>query len=219
MPRRSIDLESNVQIVRTFHPGQSAYREMQNAVAQHYHQAHGARPEPRPDQFWCLTDRAMTLPGYACVGLSWGDGAPLFSEHYLDESLTHLYGLSRAELVELGQFSSFGSKGAGRYLIASVFRTLAQHHYRYVLMTATERVRQIVQSLQIDYDDLGRACVSRVRDVHVDWGTYYDNAPRVIMVKIRDMATRRDLPMWTPLDDASSARTPPRPVAYRVNGR
>lgn len=119
-----------MQIVRTFHPGQDAYREIQLAVSQHYYQAHGARPEPRPDQFWCLTDRERTLPGYACLGLSWGDSARLFSEHYLDESLTSLYGLSRAELIELGQFSSFGPKGAGRYLMASVFRTLAQHHYR-----------------------------------------------------------------------------------------
>ncbi|HDR8922673.1 TPA: thermostable hemolysin [Burkholderia vietnamiensis] len=207
-----------MQIVRTFHPGQDAYREIQLAVSQHYYQAHGARPEPRPDQFWCLTDRKRTLPGYACLGLSWGDSARLFSEHYLDESLTSLYGLSRAELIELGQFSSFGPKGAGCYLMASVFRTLAQHHYRYVLMTATERVRYIVQSLQIAYDDLGRACVSRVRDRHVDWGTYYDNAPRVIMVRIDDMARRNDLPMWSPLGDPPSARMPPRQVECTANG-
>ncbi|OMG72074.1 thermostable hemolysin [Burkholderia ubonensis] len=207
-----------MHIVRTFHPGQAAYRAMQLAVAQNYYQAHGARPEPRPDQFWCLTDRAMTLPGYACVGLSWGDSAPLFSEHYLDESLTHLYGLSRAELVELGQFSSFGSKGAGRYLIANVFRTLAQHHYRYVLMTATERARHIVQSLQIGYDDLGHACVSRVRDQHVDWGTYYDNAPRVIMVKIGGMAARDALPAWSPLDDEPPPRCASRHVALAATG-
>ncbi|TAM03185.1 MAG: hypothetical protein EPN70_14905 [Paraburkholderia sp.] len=207
-----------MHIVRTFHPGHSAYRQIQLAVAQHYFQAHGARPEPRPDQFWCLTDRAMSLPGYACVGLSWGDSAPLFSEHYLDESLTRLYGLSRAELVELGQFSSFASKGAGRYLMASVFRTLAQHHYRYVLMTATERVRHILQSLQISYDDLGRACVSRVRDVHVDWGTYYDNSPRVVMVKIDDIASRGDLLVWSPLDDTSSTRRSPRQAALAESG-
>ncbi|ALL67625.1 Thermostable hemolysin [Paraburkholderia caribensis MBA4] len=185
-------------IVRAFHPGQGAYRQLQQAVKQNYFQSHGARPEPNPDQFWCLTDRNVSLPGYACLGLSWGDSTKLFSEHYVDISLTETYGISRSELIEIGQFSSFEGKGAGRFLIAQVLQTLAQHQYRRVLMTATEQVRHIVRSLNVEHDDLGVAYQSRVRDRHVEWGSYYRNAPRVIVADLASVLRSSDLPSWSP---------------------
>ncbi|MDR5755967.1 thermostable hemolysin [Caballeronia sp. LZ035] len=190
-------------IVRNVHPGQPAYREVQQAVSQHYYRFYGARPEPTPDQFLCLTELKESPPVHAstvhaCVGLSWGDSSKLFSEYYIDTNLTQQYGLSRRELVEFGQFSSFGAKGAGRYLMVNAFRMLSQHHYRYVLMTATERVRGIMQALQIDYDDLGCARPSRVRDEHTEWGSYYNNSPRVVMAHLDGIAAQEALPPWQP---------------------
>ena len=185
-------------LVRSFYPGQSAYRVLQTSVSEHFYQHHGARPEPRPDQFWCLTRRDGQAPGYACIGLTWGDSGTLFSEHYVDRSIHKDHKVQRPELVEIGQFSSFGFRGAGRFLLGYTLRSLALHRYKCVLLTATEQVRECLATLDVDYDDLGEAFANRVRDKHVDWGTYYENRPRVITVNLRCGLLRMTQMQWIP---------------------
>lgn len=185
-------------IVRIFHPGQAAYSQLQEAVARHFYLHHGARPEPRPDQFWCLTGRDGQAPGYASVGVSSGDNAKLFSEYYLDISLTETYGIHRSELVEIGQFSSFAAKGAGRFLLTYVLRTLGIHRYKYAVLTATRQVRDLLTSMNVEFDDVGSACQSRVRDKHIEWGTYYRNQPRVIVIDLAEALSAMSEPGWTP---------------------
>jgi Thermostable hemolysin len=204
-------METDMFIVRSFHPGQSAYEDLQLSVSQHFYQHHGACPAPRPDQFWCLTRRDGQAPGYACVGLTWGDSGKLFSEYYLDCSLHEDYEIQRPELVEIGQLSSFGFRGAGRFLLGYVLRSLALHHYKCALLTATDQVRECLLTLDVDYDDLGEALASRVRDKHIDWGTYYQNRPRVVLVSLRSGLSRMAPLQWDPPANghSSSGATPP----------
>lgn len=193
-------------MVRSFHPGQMPYRDLQLAVTRHFFEHHSARPEPGPEEFWCLTDRDGRAPGYACIGLSWGDGGKLFSEHYLNVTLDELYAVTRPQIVEIGQFSSFGARGAGRFLMASALRSLAARQNKRAVLTATEQVRTLIADLGASFDDLGPATLERVRDKHVDWGSYYTRRPRVIAVDLCKGLNCLRQPSWKPLPAKAEPR-------------
>jgi len=172
-------------IVRNFYRDRPGYRCLQEAVRANYLKHYDATPEPRPDVFVCLTKGDGAAPGFACVGITYGDSGKLFSEYYLEEPLDRTYAIDRARIVEVGAFASFHSgSGAGRYLLKTVVKTLALHNYGLMVLTATEQVRQILGHIVTNLDDLGDAQVSRVKDPHVNWGSYYAHAPRVVASRL-----------------------------------
>ena len=172
-------------LVRNFYCDRPGYRCVQEAVRDNYLKHYGATPEPKPDLFVCLTQADGAAPGFACLGITYGDSGTLFSEQYLDESLDTSYAIGRARIAEIGAFASFQSgSGAGRYLLNTVLKTLALHNYGLVVLTATEQVRQILGQIDVSLDDLGQADHSRVKDQQVNWGTYYSQAPRVVASRL-----------------------------------
>lgn len=170
-------------IVRSFYPGRPGYRLLQETVRSHYLTHFDANPLPRPDQFVCLTGQDGAAPGYACAGLTYGDSGQLFSERYLDKGLDELYGVERAQILEIGAFSAF-QPGAGRFLLSKLLRTLALQNYQLVVMTATEKVRELLRPLIVDFADHGPAQLHRVQTAEVDWGSYYDHDPRVVVFSL-----------------------------------
>jgi hypothetical protein len=183
--------------VRTFYPRQQGYRRLQAAVAAHFRVHHGAHPTPRPDEFRCLADPTEPAPGHACIGLCRGGRGPLFSEHYLDEPVAESFRVCPTQVVELGQFCSF-APGAGLALMARTLASLAASSDWLALMTATDRVRRLLATISVDFHDLGPAQPTRVRDRAVEWGTYYVNQPRVLVIELRErLATLKSFP-WLP---------------------
>ncbi|WP_226503118.1 thermostable hemolysin [Pseudomonas sp. MWU16-30317] len=182
-------------MIRHFYRGRPGYRCLQEAVRGHYLKHYGATPEPAPDLFLCLTEADGAAPGYACLGITYGDTGKLFSEYYLDQALDRTYGLERSRIVELGALASFRTgSGAGKYLLNAAIKTLMLHNYGLVVCTATGAVRQILDQIVTNLDDLGRAEHSRVRDPHVNWGTYYDQGPRVVASQLEPSAFWAHLP-------------------------
>jgi hypothetical protein len=172
-------------IVRNFYQDRPGYKCLQQAVPAHYWKHYKATPEPRPDLFVCLTGAEGAAPGFACVGITYGDSGKLFSEFYLEEPLEHTYAVDRARIVEVSAFSSFQSgNGAGKHLLSTVIKTLALHNYGLVVLTATEQVRQILCQIVTSLDDLGSAEINCVKDPQVNWGTYYCHAPRVVASRL-----------------------------------
>lgn len=172
-------------IVRNFYKGRPGYRCLQEAVRAHYLKHYGATPQPCPDLFVCLTGASGGAPGYACAGISYGDSGKLFSEYYLDAPLDERYGLDRARIAEVGAFASFQrGSGAGKYLLENVIRTLALRNFGLVVLTATAQVRQLLTPLVDNLDDLGLADPRRVKDPAVNWGSYYQQAPRVLVSRL-----------------------------------
>ncbi|SEM00834.1 thermostable hemolysin [Xaviernesmea oryzae] len=173
-------------IVRSYHDGQPEYAVIQQSVAAHFFQHHKARPQPRPDEFWSLLGPSRSLPGLASLGLCWGDRGPLFSEHYLPGRRICGH-QDRSALVEIGQVASF-EPGSGSRLLDLTISELAQRNLRHVLMTATAHIRSIVNALGIPATELGVAELRHCRDAHLDWGTYYQNDPRVILLDLQPLA-------------------------------
>jgi ribosomal protein S18 acetylase RimI-like enzyme len=172
-------------LLRSSYPGQRAYDELKQAVKNCFFAHHAARPDPKPEEFWRLTGRDGNTPGYACIGLCWGDSMTLFSEHYLDAPIDARYPVTRSEIVEIGQFASFRGQGAGRLLMDMALHALAMRGHRCAVLTATQHVRALVDKLGVDFDDLGAATIERVRDKHIDWGDYYTRDPRVIAINLQ----------------------------------
>lgn len=173
-------------ILRSYHDGQPEYADIQQSVAAHFFQHHKARPQPRPDEFWSLLGPSRSVPGQACLGLCWGDRGSLFSEHYLPGRRIRGY-QDRSALVEIGQVASF-EPGAGSRLLDLSISELAQRNLRHALMTATDHMRSIVSALGIPSTELGIAELRNCRDANVDWGTYYQNDPRVILLDLQPLA-------------------------------
>jgi len=180
-------------IIRDYYLGTPGYRHLQEAVRAHYLQHYGALPEPRPDLFLCLTDSNSDVPGYACLGVSYGDSCKLFSEYYLDRGLDRRYALERARIAEISAFASFRKGcGAGTYLLDNVLKILALRNVGLVTLTATAQVRQLLTRVVDNFDDLGKADPARVKDLSVDWGTYYNQDPRVVAARLSSPS------MWKP---------------------
>ncbi len=172
-------------MVRGFHPGEQEYTALQHQVYEVFRLHYGAHPNPSPQYFLCLTERDGKVPGHACLGLCCGDRGKLFSEYYLENEVDALYGVKRDEIVEIGQVASYGAPGSGKTLFFYVLCTIASHFYRYVLLTATAKMREIIKALDFTFDDLGPADRNRVLDKTIAWGNYYDHDPRVVIVDTR----------------------------------
>lgn len=173
-------------ILRSYHRGQPEYVIIKENVAAHFFTHHHARPEPQPEEFWSLIDLGHSVPGQACLGLCWGDRGLLFSEYYLRGRRVCACP-DRSALVEIGQVASF-LPGAGSRLIELTIIALAHRNLHHVIMTATARLRSIVRALKIPFEDFGAAEQRCCRDAHIEWGTYYQNDPRVILIDLRPLA-------------------------------
>ncbi|MEH2921658.1 thermostable hemolysin [Samsonia erythrinae] len=200
-------------IVRHYYRGMTEYHRLQMAVRIHYLKHYGATPDPNPDFFVCLTGSDGNVPGYACVGITFGDSGKLFSEYYLNDTLDHTYDVERVKIVELSSLASFCSgNGAGKYLLNTVIKTLTLHNYRIAVLTATEQVRMILHTLVDSFDDLGEAEPTRVKDPKINWGTYYSHSPRVIVFPLAPRAA------WVPNSDCATRKhAPAQPLSYPLH--
>ncbi|WJV63368.1 thermostable hemolysin [Pectobacteriaceae bacterium CE70] len=173
-------------LMKEFHPEETEYQVVKQCVSLHYKDVFGASVQPQPDFFICLTKLDGKAPGYSCLGITTGDKRMLFSEHYINTDLSKQYGVDRGQIVEIGSFCSFSSNGYGKYILSLALSHLSLHKYQLVIMTATPQVRKILQTLKVCYTDMGVENYSRVPDLNVNWGSYYDNDPRVVVFPLRD---------------------------------
>lgn len=180
-------------IVRDFYQGSLGYQSIQQAVGISYFEHYGASPQHSPDVFTCLSNLSGDMPGYACVGISYGDSKKLFSEYYLDDRLDDRYVVDRMRIAEIGAFASFQEGwGAGKYLLANVIRTLAHRNFGLVVLTATKQVRRLLLPIVDNLEDLGGAYHARVKDPRTNWGSYYEQDPRVVVSRLSSPA------VWQP---------------------
>lgn len=109
----------------------------------------------------------------------------LFLERYLDRPVQHAIAaasgasVKRAQVVEVGNLASLSCRAAV-HLVALLPQHLLQQGQRWVVFTATQGVRNILQRFRAPLYELAPAraeCVSGLGD---DWGSYYRTDPRVM---------------------------------------
>lgn len=172
-------------LIRFFFPDDSDYSLVKITVQKHYFKYFGAMPNPHPDHFVCLMKNDGSSEIVACAGITCASSGRLFSECYLDRSLDNIYSISRNRVLEISCFSAFRSGvGAGQILLKNIMQIYALRNYLYIVLTATHKVQQILQSLTDDMDFLGVADPKKVKDTDINWGSYYDSNPWVVVSKL-----------------------------------
>lgn len=115
----------------------------------------------------------------------------LFIEQYLViaiESALQRHGIraQRHEIVEVGNLFSSSS----RYtlpLLLSLFFLFSQLGKKHLVFSATSQVKQLLQGAGISLTSLAQADAKKLVSNHDDWGSYYDTAPQVVTLSLREV--------------------------------
>ncbi|GAB4353489.1 MAG: thermostable hemolysin [Immundisolibacter sp.] len=148
-------------------------------IARGYARCHGAHVQHFMP---CLLAARRRGRWAAALGLRRADSGPLFLEQYLDTPIeAALIGADgrparRREVAEVGNLA-VSSKRGGQLLIALVIETLHADGFRWLVFTATRRVRALVQELGFPLHRLAGADPRRLGEARADWGRYYDAEP------------------------------------------
>jgi hypothetical protein len=120
----------------------------------------------------------------------------LFLERYLDEpieraiqAVTH-HEVSRSQIVEVGNLAGVSCRAAMR-LVLALPRLLISRGQRWIVFTATDRVRSLLAGYGAPLMELAPARASRVSGLADDWGRYYETDPRVMVGHLPDGLSMR----------------------------
>ena len=126
---------------------------------------------------------------------------PLFLEAYLSHSVEHCLktlfdeDVQRKDIIEVGNLVA-GKLGASRLLFVLLAAIMDKAGYRWVVFTATEQVRQIMDKLHLQPHFLTEATAADLGDKGRDWGQYYVSHPHVVVGDLTEaMTTLRQDPM------------------------
>jgi hypothetical protein len=109
----------------------------------------------------------------------------LFLERYLDQPVQRAIAaasgapVSREEVVEVGNLASVRCRAA-IHIVTLLPQYLLHRRYSWIVFTATQGVRNILNQLQAPMYELAPARADRVAGLKEDWGRYYDTDPRVM---------------------------------------
>lgn len=127
----------------------------------------------------------------AAVGLRTANDK-LFVDHYLPEgafaavqALDSNKQLHRQQVVEIGNLVST-QRGSSQLLFIILTSLLHKAGAEWVIFTATRQVQQLLVRLNLPTISLCTAEKSRLGDQGEHWGSYYDNQPEVMAIKVDD---------------------------------
>ena len=87
--------------------------------------------------------------------------------------------VDRRRVVEVGNFAAT-SPGIARELILQLALTLQAAGMDWVLLVATQQLRNAFERLRLPMLELAEARAERLGDAGADWGRYNDARPRLI---------------------------------------
>lgn len=156
---------------------------LQSYIAAKYQQVHGAR----------LTEFLPFLLGISshgqrvgAFGLRPGSQRPLFLEQYLDQPIEQLVArqalrpVDRHSLVEIGNLVVTG-RGQGPLVMLLMAASLAEAGYSWMVFTVTGQVERMMRRLGFCPQVIAQADPRRLADPDSQWGSYYQNNPRVML--------------------------------------
>ena len=125
----------------------------------------------------------------AAVGLRTASET-LFVDHYLPEgaftaiqALDSNKQLHRQQVVEIGNLVAT-QRGSSQLLFIILTSLLHKAGAEWVIFTATRQVQQLLGRLNLPAISLCAAEKSRLADQGASWGSYYDNQPQVMAIKV-----------------------------------
>lgn len=172
--------------VRLYSP-QRPRTAVEHYIARRYAQCHDARVSGFMP--WLLA--AQRNDGFAAaLGFRPAGDGTLFLERYLERPVeTVIAGsvrqpVQRATVVEIGNLAATSPR-ASRLLITLMVEALRRGGFRWIVFTATRRVRELVQDMGFPLRMLAAADPVRLGEERAAWGRYYDAEP---MLTVGDLA-------------------------------
>lgn len=151
-----------------------------------FRRAYGAQIKYFMPYLLCMKQNASTL---AALGINPARDGELFLESYLDNPIENVLAtalnrpIDRERIVEVGNLAS--AKGGGaRALIVALTAYFSGADYEWVVFTATPQVRNNFAKLGIDVIPLVDADKNRLGSEQNNWGSYYDQHPKVVVANI-----------------------------------
>lgn len=120
----------------------------------------------------------------ATVGFRFAEQHPLFLEQYLDNPIEQTLHCQRKEIVEIGNLASAG-KGASVFLFAALASYLDFHGISFAAITGTRYLHQYFVKIGLDPIHLADADISSLSEERGNWGSYYDQHPRVLVGNVQ----------------------------------
>jgi hypothetical protein len=125
----------------------------------------------------------------AVVGLKVLRHQSTLVERYLDDpieqAVSRVVGQSvaREQLVEVGNLAADSLIQSAR-LIIFLLHWLKQAGISHAVCTGTQAVRLALKRARVPFDIIGSADPIRLGDERWKWGTYYQNAPKILVIDI-----------------------------------
>lgn len=164
---------------------------VERLVTSVFRDQYGATVRDFPAQMFAVFDRRGTPQ--CAAALRDGD-AGFLSEKYLDRDLHRELSdatgttVRRDDIIELGSLAAPRPGG-----LLCMLHGFAQYGldtgHKWVVYTATDRLRHLASRVGVDLIELGAAEGSRLADPGA-WGSYYENDPRICAVRSRDARDR-----------------------------
>jgi hypothetical protein len=161
-------------------------------IAGTYAEKHGARICSFMPTLLALKDSGGSAR--AVAGLRPAAGDTLFLEQYLDDPVEQALAaaigrpVARAAIAEVGNLAARECRSACRLAIL-LPAWLGERGHEWVVFTATNVVRGILQGLGSRVVELAPASAARLQQRQDDWGRYYSTDPRVMAAYLPAGAT------------------------------
>lgn len=123
----------------------------------------------------------------AAIGLTPGNIEHFFLEQYLSSSaeaqisaVTH-QPIERHSIIEIGNLV-FTNNGSGLILFSLMASILNKSNYRWIIFTATNEVKHLLERLNITLIPIA---VAQPNAEQTHWGSYYDHNPKVMVSDLK----------------------------------
>jgi hypothetical protein len=159
-------------------------------TARKYNNKYGATLKNFMPQAICHLDKNRFIR--AAAGFQ-SASRSLYLEQYLKEPVENAIARSfdtpipkRSQIVELGNFAA-STPGATRHFIIRLGKYLLKNNFHWLVLTATQSIKASFEKMGLESAMvvICDAKIDRLKDNITDWGTYYENNPKVIAVDIK----------------------------------
>jgi hypothetical protein len=157
--------------------------ELEAFVREAFHRKHDATVASFMPTLLSFRDGSGDLRGV--IGLREAAPSALYLEQYLQQpvevAIAEATGrrVQRRQVVEVGNLAGRNCRAAMR-MVATLPTYLLSRDYQWIVFTATSAVRGILQGFGAPLVELAPADASRVTGGPDQWGSYYQNDPRVL---------------------------------------
>lgn len=158
-------------------------KQVEDYIAEKFHQIHNAEIT----QFLpILISIAQNEQHSGAFGLRPGQYRPMFLEQYLDSPIEQQVAIiakkpvDRCSLIEIGNLA-VTRPGHGALLMVTLATALEQAGFEWMVFTATKQMEKLMKRLGFVPHTMVPADPNRLGSNKANWGTYYENNPRVMV--------------------------------------